>query len=50
MERHLLDKFVPSHEQDIPADQQDLQAFAQLIKADYLALEARHKNGIQNPT
>ena len=36
----LVDKSVPSHEQDIPTDPQDLQAFAQQIKADYLALQA----------
>jgi len=39
---------VPSHEYDIPTDPQDLQAFAQQVKADYLALEARHKAEIQN--
>ena len=44
----LVDKSVPSHEQDIPTDPQDLQAFAQQIKADYLALQARHKAEIQN--
>jgi len=48
MGRHLLHKSVPSHEYDIPTDPQDLQAFAQQVKADYLALEARHKAEIQN--
>jgi len=39
---------VPSHEQNIPTDPQELQAFAQQMKAKYLALEARHKAEIQN--
>lgn len=43
MGRYLLDKSVTSHEQDVPIDPEDLQAFAQQVKADYLALEAREK-------
>lgn len=39
---------MPSHEQNIPTDPQELQAFAQQMKAKYLALEARHKAEIQN--
>ena len=48
MGRHLVYKSVTSHEHDIPTDLQDLQAFAQQVKSDYLALEARHKAEIQN--
>lgn len=48
MKPHLLDKSVTSYEHNIPTDPQDLQAFAQQVKADYLALETRHKAEIQN--
>ena len=48
MGRHLVYKSVTSHEHDIPTDLQDLQAFAQQVKSDYLAREARHKAEIQN--
>ena len=48
MKPYLIYKPVPSPEQNIPTDPQDLQAFAQQMKADYLALEARHKAEIQN--
>ena len=48
MKSHLLDKSVTSYEHNIPTDPQDLQAFAQQVKADYLALETRHKAEIQN--
>ena len=48
MGRHLVCKPVTSHEHDIPTDPKELQAFAQQVKADYLALEARHKAEIQN--
>lgn len=48
MKPHLLDKSVTSYEHNIPTDPQNLQAFAQQVKSDYLALQARHKAEIQN--
>ena len=48
MKPHLLNRPVTSYEHNIPTDPQDLQAFAQQVKSDYLALQARHKAEIQN--